>query len=133
MEKGSVVCVGGIFGAAAGVWGGVGRGRADYRVTPARARCLGIAVAGVRTSAVEGQDSDPMAALAFHNRLREVKPDTAWKWHPWGLFVIAAAGLKLIGQTTLAARLPFALAGLATVVLLFLLARRYFGATVAVF
>jgi len=76
---------------------------------------------------VEAQAADPKAALAFHLRYREFKPDTTWKWQPWGLFAIAAASFKLLGQTTLAARLPFALAGFATVVLLLRLVHRYTG------
>jgi hypothetical protein len=69
----------------------------------------------------------PRAALDYFVRRGDFKPDTTWKWQPWGLFAIAAASIKLLGQTTLAARLPFALAGLATVPLLFRLVRRQFG------
>jgi hypothetical protein len=39
--------------------------------------------------------------------------------------VVAAAGLKLLGHNTLGARLPFALAALATVLLFYRLARKY--------
>jgi hypothetical protein len=71
--------------------------------------------------------SDPRAAIDYFVRRGDFKPDTTWKWQPWGLFAIAAASIRLLGQTTLAARLPFALAGLATVPLLFRLVRRQFG------
>jgi hypothetical protein len=71
--------------------------------------------------------TDPRAAVDHHVRRGEFKPDTTWKWQPWGLFAVAAMSFKLMGQTTLAARLPFALAGLATVVFLFRLVRRYSG------
>jgi hypothetical protein len=71
--------------------------------------------------------TDPQAAVDHHVRRGEFKRDTTWKWQPWGLFTIAAISFEVLGQTTLAARLPFAIAGLATVLLLFRLVRRYSG------
>jgi len=70
---------------------------------------------------------DPQAAIDYYVEQGNFKKDTTWKWQPWGLFAIAATSIKLLGQTTLAARLPFALAGLATVPLLFYLVRKQFG------
>ena len=70
---------------------------------------------------------EPQAAIDFYVAEGNFKKDTTWKWQPWGLFAIAAAGIKLLGQTTLGARLPFALAGFATVPLLYYLVRRQFG------
>jgi hypothetical protein len=70
---------------------------------------------------------DPKALIDFYRERRDFKPDTTWKWQPWGLFVLPALSFQLLGPTTLAARLPFALAGLATVLLLFRLARRWCG------
>jgi 4-amino-4-deoxy-L-arabinose transferase-like glycosyltransferase len=40
-----------------------------------------------------------------------------WKWHPWLPFYMLAGFFKMFGTTTLVARLPFALLGLATVFL----------------
>jgi 4-amino-4-deoxy-L-arabinose transferase-like glycosyltransferase len=40
-----------------------------------------------------------------------------WKWHTWLSFYLCAASLWLFGATTFAARLPFALFGVATVIL----------------
>jgi len=57
----------------------------------------------------------------------DVKPDTSWIFHPWGQFVAAAASIRVLGQTTVAARLPFALAALITVMLLYQLVRRSTG------
>lgn len=54
----------------------------------------------------------------------DLKPDTSWIFHPWGQFVAAAAGIKLLGQTTLGPRLPFALAGFLSVLLLYWIVRR---------
>ena len=71
--------------------------------------------------------ADPEAALEYYIERGDMKQDTAWIYQPWGQFVVAAMSLKLLGQTTLAARLPFALAGLATVVLLYWLVRRISG------
>jgi hypothetical protein len=70
---------------------------------------------------------EPKAAIDYFEKRGDFKPDTTWKWQPWGLFAIAAVSIKILGQTTLAARLPFALAGLATVLLLFRLVRKQFG------
>jgi hypothetical protein len=69
---------------------------------------------------------DPKQAIQYFSERGDFKPDTTWKWQPWGLFAIAAASIEILGRTTLAARLPFALAGLATVWLLFRLVRRQF-------
>ena len=70
---------------------------------------------------------DPQAAINHFIDQRNFKADTTWKWQPWGLFAVAAVSIQILGQTTLAARLPFALAGLATVILLFRLVRKQFG------
>jgi hypothetical protein len=70
---------------------------------------------------------EPQAAIDYYVEQGNFKKDTTWKWQPWGLFAIAAASIKLLGQTTLAARLPFAIAGFATVPLLFYLVRKQFG------
>jgi hypothetical protein len=47
-----------------------------------------------------------------------------WTWHPWLQFYLAAASFAMFGESTTAARLPFALIGLACVVLVYFLARR---------
>ncbi len=46
-------------------------------------------------------------------------PNHLWKWHPWLPFYFVAASYKLFGINTLSARLPFALVGIATVLLLY--------------
>lgn len=53
----------------------------------------------------------------------EYGPNGLWRWHTWLSFYAVAASFGLVGQTTLAARLPFALCGLATVLLTFAFAR----------
>ena len=68
---------------------------------------------------------DPKIAVDYYTRRGNFKSDTTWKWQPWGLFLAPALSFRLLGPTTLAARIPFALAGLATVLLLFRLVRRY--------
>lgn len=57
----------------------------------------------------------------------DFRADTAWTGQPWGQFVAAAASLGLLGHGTAQARLPFALAALATVLLLYLVAMRAFA------
>jgi hypothetical protein len=44
--------------------------------------------------------------------------------HPWLQYYLTAASFALFGETTFAARLPFALAGLATIVLVYIMALR---------
>jgi hypothetical protein len=83
--------------------------------------------AGDAEATLNARTKDPKAAIDYFVQQGNFKPDTTWKWQPWGLFAIAAVSIKLLGQTTLAARLPFALAGLATVPLLFHLVRKQFG------
>ena len=73
------------------------------------------------------RDHDPQSAVAFYIQRGDLKRDSAWKWQPWGQFVVAAASLKLFGETTFSARLPFAIAGVITVLVLFEFALRYFG------
>ena len=46
-----------------------------------------------------------------------------WKWHTWLSFYVVAASFATFGETTFAARLPFALFGIATVLLGYLAAR----------
>ena len=76
---------------------------------------------------IDLRTKDPKAAIAFQVAHHTFKPDTTWIFHPLGQFVVTAASLKLLGQTTVAARLPFALAALLTVLLLYEWVRRYFG------
>lgn len=52
-------------------------------------------------------------------------PDWIWVYHPWLPFSFTALSFALLGPTTFAARLPFALAGLATVLLLYDSVRRH--------
>jgi 4-amino-4-deoxy-L-arabinose transferase-like glycosyltransferase len=53
--------------------------------------------------------------------------DEAYRWtfHPWGQFYVAAAGLAIFGDTTFAARFPFALCGMITIALLYLFVWRH--------
>ncbi|HOU23043.1 MAG TPA: glycosyltransferase family 39 protein, partial [Anaerolineae bacterium] len=51
--------------------------------------------------------------------------DWVWVYHPWLPFLFTALSFALLGPTTFAARLPFALAGLATVLLLYDSVRRH--------
>jgi hypothetical protein len=75
---------------------------------------------------IDQRTRDPQAAIDYYVRRGDFKADTTWKWQPWGQFVVAALSFKTLGATTLAARLPFALAGLATVLVLYRFALTYF-------
>ena len=78
------------------------------------------------TNSAEQRAADPQAAVRFYVDRGDFKKDTTWKWQPWGQFIVAAASLRLLGATTVAARLPFALAGILTVLLLYRFASKYF-------
>ncbi len=68
---------------------------------------------------IERRSASAQSVVDFYVRRGYLKGDTTWKWHPWGSFAVAAASIGVLGQTTLAARLPFAVAGLFTVLLLY--------------
>jgi len=66
---------------------------------------------------------NPQVAVDYYIARGDLKADGTWKFHPLGQFLWAAAGIKLWGQTTLGARLPFVIAALASVFLLYWLVR----------
>ena len=45
----------------------------------------------------------------------EYADDYLWRWHTWLSFYVVALFFAILGESTLAARLPFALSGIATV------------------
>jgi len=61
----------------------------------------------------------------------EYGPDGVWRWHTWLSFYAAAASFAILGQTTLAASLPFALLGVGCVLLTWALARELWRDRVA--
>ena len=73
--------------------------------------------------------ADATAAVDYYIHRGDFKPDTTWIWHPWGQFIVEAISLKTLGRTTLAARLPFALAAIITVLLLYLFVVREFNSS----
>jgi len=52
--------------------------------------------------------------------------DYVWVYHPWLPFYLTAVSFAFLGPTTFAARLPYALAGLATILLCYYSTRRSF-------
>ncbi len=52
--------------------------------------------------------------------------DYVWLYHPWLPFYFTALSFHLLGPTTFAARLPYALAGLSTILLLYSSLRHHF-------
>ncbi len=56
----------------------------------------------------------------------EFNVDYLWRWSPWLQIYLAAAAFKVGGLTTEAGRFPFALAGLASVWLVYLFVKRRF-------
>jgi 4-amino-4-deoxy-L-arabinose transferase-like glycosyltransferase len=53
----------------------------------------------------------------------EYGDDRVWKWHTWLSFYLVSASFAVFGPGTFATRLPFALFGIATVLLTFVCAR----------
>ena len=58
---------------------------------------------------------------------REFNSDYIWRWSPWLQIYLTAAAFWLGGVNTLAGRFPFALLGLANVVIVYLLIKRRLG------
>ena len=77
-------------------------------------------------STIRERTGSAEAALRYLVERRDFRPDTTWVGQPWGQFVAAGASLGLLGHGTWQARLPFALAALATVLLVYLVAMRVF-------
>jgi hypothetical protein len=75
---------------------------------------------------IDQRTTNPQAAIDYYVRRGDLKADTTWKWQPWGQFVVAALSFKTLGATTLAARLPFALASIVTVLFLYRFVLAYF-------
>lgn len=55
--------------------------------------------------------------------MSEYGPNYVWRWHTWLPFYILAGFFRWLGESTFVARLPFALAGIATVSATYFLAR----------
>lgn len=49
-----------------------------------------------------------------------------WRWHPWLPYYVVAASFSVFGETTFAARLPTALLGVATIILVYIVGRMMF-------
>jgi hypothetical protein len=76
---------------------------------------------------LEARTSDAESAVRYYAERGDFKADGTWIGQPWGQFALAGLSLHWLGHGTFQARLPFALAGVLTVVLLFALARRRFA------
>ena len=49
---------------------------------------------------------DPQAAIDYYVRRGDLKPDTTWRWQPWGQFVIEAISLSCSAQQPLPPDFP---------------------------
>jgi len=78
---------------------------------------------------VDERARDPEKAIEDCIRRGTMTRDRMWTYHPWGQFLVAGLSIAMLGPTTLAARLPFALAGLATVLALYWLLHRFLRST----
>lgn len=75
--------------------------------------------AGEDIQTIDKHTGDAKSALVYYVKRGEFKADTAWIGQPWGQFLVSGISLSLLGHNTFAARAPFALAALITVVLLY--------------
>jgi hypothetical protein len=78
-------------------------------------------------STIDQRAADASGAVAYYVHRGDFKPDTTWKWQPWGQFLVAATALKFFGHDTAGMRLPFAAASLLTVILTYYLVVRSSG------
>ena len=58
---------------------------------------------------------------------KEYDQDYLWRWSPWLQIYVTAAAFKIGGLTTYAGRFPFALMGIACILLVYKFVRRNFG------
>ena len=58
---------------------------------------------------------------------KEYDQDHLWRWSPWLQIYVAAAAFKIGGLTTYAGRFPFAVMGIACILLVYKFVRRNFG------
>lgn len=80
--------------------------------------------AAENTSTIGERTTSAAAGVKYILERGDLRPDSSWVFQPWGQFVAAAASIRLFGRTTVAPRLPFALAGFAAVLMLFWILRR---------
>ncbi len=88
------------------------------------AECALVARGILRTGLPVAWDGRLFATGAFGV---EVTDSFLWAWTPWAMHYLAAAGMAVFGQTSLGARLPFALLGCASIGLTYWVARRLIG------
>jgi 4-amino-4-deoxy-L-arabinose transferase-like glycosyltransferase len=73
----------------------------------------------------------PMGSDALNSFSQEAGAETnkngIFIWHPWMQFYMVAASFTLFGANTFAARLPFVLAGLITILIVFFITREITG------
>jgi hypothetical protein len=75
---------------------------------------------------IDGRTGSADAAIRYLVARGDFRSDLVWTAQPWGQFLVAGLSLAALGHGTWAARAPFALAGLLTIVLLYALAWRVF-------
>jgi hypothetical protein len=75
---------------------------------------------------LDQRTADAESSVQYHVARGDFKRNTAWIGQPWGSFAVVGASLTCFGQNTVAARAPFAAAGLLTVILLYWFVRREF-------
>lgn len=76
---------------------------------------------------IDQRTTDADATIRYLVERGDFRSDLAWTGQPWGQFLLAGASLRIFGHHTTAARVPFAIAGFLTVLILYAFARRVFG------
>jgi hypothetical protein len=77
-------------------------------------------------SNLDERTQSAQAGVQYYVDRGDFKEDTTWIAQPWGSFLLSGISTTLFGESTLAARIPFAAAGLITVWLLYWFVRREF-------
>ena len=85
------------------------------------AECALVARGILRTGLPSAWDGRLMATGVYGVELTD---SFLWAWTPWGMHYLAAIGMAVFGETSLGARMPFALLGCASIGLTYVVARR---------
>lgn len=83
-------------------------------------------IAGESSETIDQHKGDPDITVQYYADQGDYKQDTAWIGQPWGQFLVTGLSLKLLGHSTVGARLPFSIAALLTIVLFYWFVRRQF-------
>ena len=53
------------------------------------------------TATIGERTGDPKAAVDYYIRRGDLKPDSTWRWQPWGQFLVEGISLNYLGRPRL--------------------------------